>query len=76
MELKVFVVFFVVFTVTTCSPFKKISDDDQTLKERLNKLQESLEPGRDSNSQQEYTRYWEELLSNNPGKSHYTTKWI
>ena len=68
MEIKVVVVFFAVFTVSTCSPFKKIPDEDKTLQERLQKLQESMEPGRDSNSQQqEYTRYWEELLSNNPG---------
>ena len=61
----------VLLTVTISSPLQKEREENENLNERLRKIKESLDMGKETPDQQEYARYWSELMANNPGRCLY-----
>ncbi len=54
-------------SLSVSSPLDKEREGNGNIQERLRKVKESLDLGKGPADQQEYARYWSELMANNPG---------
>lgn len=68
MEIRI-LLFLSIFYVAYSSPLQRDNDpySREKLQERLKRIQGTLEEGRDSDTDGEYTRYLKELMANHPG---------
>ena len=67
MSLLVLCVTLVLFTISSTSPLENQRRERDSISDRLKRMQESLQMGKDAKGTVEYERYWRELLANNPG---------